>query len=41
VHGRDQLDDRQPPDLRAFAALAREHDALLYVDRFGFRRPRP
>jgi 7-keto-8-aminopelargonate synthetase-like enzyme len=30
-----------PPDLRAFAALAREHDALLYVDRFGFRRPHP
>jgi hypothetical protein len=32
LHGRGQLDDRQPPDLAAFADLARRHDALLYVD---------
>jgi hypothetical protein len=32
VHGRDQQHDRQPPELAAFARLASDYDALLYVD---------
>jgi 8-amino-7-oxononanoate synthase len=32
VHGRVNSMTGNPPDLPAFAALAREHDALLYVD---------